>query len=246
MRRPSRNIEVFSISVIDLLASALGAFILISIILFPFYNQHQQLQKTKTDVKIAAEETKKASDLKKKHQEIVFKQLDDIKQGAKAADGLELCKKQESACKAQLGKTFLIVGIEWDERCDVDFYITDPRGQKFYHAAKNDTFTTFPNSKGQLSLDMTDGPGLEIWQNPEAESGLYKISYELFGCRTGVETAKIRGWVIDRSGGRRCLVDKTLKLASGGLGKTHEDVTMLEVNTDGSTTIQFATPCPSS
>ena len=63
MRRPSRNIEVFSISVIDLLASALGAFILISIILFPFYNQHQQMQKTKTDITVAADETKKASDM---------------------------------------------------------------------------------------------------------------------------------------------------------------------------------------
>lgn len=240
MRRPRRNIEVFSISVIDLLASALGAFILISVILFPFYNQHQQLEKTKSEIKIAAEETKKASEQKKKHQEIVFKQLEDIKQAAKAADGLELCRKQETACKLQLGKTFLIIGIEWDERCDVDLYITDPRGNRFYYSAKNDSFQNFPTSRGQLSLDMTDGPGVEIWQNPESESGLYRVSYRIHGCRTAVTSATVSGWIIDRSGGRRCLPTKTIAVYG------EEQVTLLEVNTDGSTTVQHTSSCPTS
>src|ERR1700691_3233223 len=43
MRRPSRNIEIFSMSVLDMFASALGAFIMVTIILFPFYNKHQLL-----------------------------------------------------------------------------------------------------------------------------------------------------------------------------------------------------------
>src|SRR5215218_2251316 len=38
MRRPYREIEIFSMSVLDMFASALGAFIMISIILFPTYN----------------------------------------------------------------------------------------------------------------------------------------------------------------------------------------------------------------
>ncbi len=44
MRRPNRNIEIFSMSVLDMFASALGAFILITIILFPDYNKKMQLE----------------------------------------------------------------------------------------------------------------------------------------------------------------------------------------------------------
>lgn len=39
MRRPSRNIEMFSLSALDLFACALGAFIIITILLFPFYQK---------------------------------------------------------------------------------------------------------------------------------------------------------------------------------------------------------------
>lgn len=39
MRRPSRNIEIFSLSAIDLFACALGAFIIVTILLFPFYQK---------------------------------------------------------------------------------------------------------------------------------------------------------------------------------------------------------------
>ena len=37
IRRPSRSLEVLSISALDLFASALGVFILVAILLFPFY-----------------------------------------------------------------------------------------------------------------------------------------------------------------------------------------------------------------
>ncbi|MGE0153599.1 MAG: vWA domain-containing protein [Reyranellaceae bacterium] len=39
MRRPSRNIEIFSLSALDLFACALGAFIIVTILLFPFYQK---------------------------------------------------------------------------------------------------------------------------------------------------------------------------------------------------------------
>jgi hypothetical protein len=39
MRRPNRNIEIFSLSAIDLFACALGAFVILTILLFPFYQR---------------------------------------------------------------------------------------------------------------------------------------------------------------------------------------------------------------
>ncbi len=44
MRRPNRNIEIFSMSVLDLFASALGGFILIAVILFPNYRKTAMLE----------------------------------------------------------------------------------------------------------------------------------------------------------------------------------------------------------
>jgi len=43
LRRPGREIEIFSMSVLDMFASALGAFIMVTIILFPYYNKKQLL-----------------------------------------------------------------------------------------------------------------------------------------------------------------------------------------------------------
>ena len=41
-RRPSRDIEVFSMSAIDLFAAAMGAFALLAIILLPYYQKEIQ------------------------------------------------------------------------------------------------------------------------------------------------------------------------------------------------------------
>ena len=57
MRRPSRNIEIFSLSALDLFACALGAFIVISILLFPFYQKTlpliQQVKALSSDLSAA-------------------------------------------------------------------------------------------------------------------------------------------------------------------------------------------------
>jgi len=47
MRRPPREIQIFSLSALDLFASAMGTFIVIAVMLFPYY-----LKTTKTKVRI--------------------------------------------------------------------------------------------------------------------------------------------------------------------------------------------------
>jgi hypothetical protein len=39
MKRPSREINIFSLSALDLFASAMGSFILIAVMLFPYYQK---------------------------------------------------------------------------------------------------------------------------------------------------------------------------------------------------------------
>ncbi|HEX7005767.1 MAG TPA: hypothetical protein VF274_01385 [Alphaproteobacteria bacterium] len=66
MKRPSRELNIFSISALDLFASAMGAFILIAVILFPYYQQNskilQELEETRTRAEIAEGRAKAAEE----------------------------------------------------------------------------------------------------------------------------------------------------------------------------------------
>ena len=87
MRRPSRQLNIFSMSSLDLFASAMGAFVIIAVILFPYYlkkaptlNENKRLAKELTNAKkkvVALEETtkeakSKADALQPKDIEVVF------------------------------------------------------------------------------------------------------------------------------------------------------------------------------
>src|SRR5690606_27987601 len=53
MKRPSRELNIFSISALDLFASAMGAFILIAVILFPYYQQNARILQELKEAKAA-------------------------------------------------------------------------------------------------------------------------------------------------------------------------------------------------
>jgi hypothetical protein len=127
-----------------------------------------------------------------------------------------------------LTTTFLVIAMEWHERCDIDLYITDPMGNEFYYAKKNTTGQDFRNSQGQLHLDMIQGPGMELWQNPSAEPGEYRVSYGSL-CSLPVE---VGGWVIDRSAGKQTLPVKTVA------PRTRVEIATITVTPDGSIVIR--------
>lgn len=64
MRRRNRDINIFSISALDLFASAMGVFVLLTIILFPYYmKQHtvvQQMQRLKQELQTAQQKLRQA------------------------------------------------------------------------------------------------------------------------------------------------------------------------------------------
>ncbi|MGB0992144.1 MAG: vWA domain-containing protein [Akkermansiaceae bacterium] len=87
MRRPSRQLNIFSISTLDLFASAMGAFVIIAVILFPYYLKNGDImekariaeaklkneQQRSADLQRAKQEAEEeVSRLKPKDLEIVF------------------------------------------------------------------------------------------------------------------------------------------------------------------------------
>ncbi len=71
MKRPSREINIFNISALDLFAAAMGAFIIITVILFPYYMKNSEAvkQKDKALQKVMTQQ-KKITALKKQNQQL--------------------------------------------------------------------------------------------------------------------------------------------------------------------------------
>ena len=44
MKRPNREVEIFSLSALDLFASSMGAFIILVLIMFPYYQKKDEVQ----------------------------------------------------------------------------------------------------------------------------------------------------------------------------------------------------------
>jgi len=164
-------------SVLDLFAAALGAFILISVILFPNYMKQQRAELQLE----AAQQT--------------------IKECKSASASPE---KSAPVCEAAKDSTFLVVSIEWNApgNFDVDLHVIDPQGHEFFWAKNNRTRADYPVTDAQLSYDNTRGPGVELWQHPKADPGVYKIAYYYYGSpdRNAVPPVEVRGNVFYRNG----------------------------------------------
>jgi predicted secreted protein len=216
-------------SVLDMFASALGAFIMVAIILFPFYQKNRPI-KEKQDAAVA-ELKRTQEDVEKTEAEAekFEQQNNDIKAEIRkvqlAQVELNRCKQGRDACLIEAGATFLLVKIEWNDSVDVDLHVTDPQGNEFSFEMTNKNGTDFKNSQGRLSIDTVTGPGIEVWQIPVASPGAYKIEY-VMNSEPGRVVA-VNGLFFDKLG-KKQLPDKII-----GNGNLRVLAGIIEVASDG-------------
>ena len=162
-------------SVLDLFAAALGAFILIAVILFPDYLKQQNVV-----LKLEASE----------------KSLNQCQQTTSEKE------KSLATCQASLASTFVVIAIEWSAygNYDVDLHVTDPEGHEFSFSKNNRDRRDYPTSEAQLSYDNTRGPGVELWQHPKATPGTYRISYVYYRAPAPNSPVEVKGNVFYRNG----------------------------------------------
>lgn len=88
---------------------------------------------------------------------------------------------------------FLSFVIFWDAPgTDIDLHIveTAPDGAKrhFSFSRHNREGTHFAASPAQLSVDVTRGPGVEIWETPKFRQGMsYRFYHHYYGRRDGAQ-----------------------------------------------------------
>jgi regulator of replication initiation timing len=102
------------------------------------------------------------------------------------------------AARELLAQTFLVIYIQWPEAVvDVDLHVTDPAGAEFYYAE-----ATHPGRPGELSEDVVNGPGAEVWEVRVADPGNYLVEANLYSMPSDVSSSTTRGRIFFRDGSR--------------------------------------------
>jgi hypothetical protein len=225
MRPQRRDLNTLSLSMLDVIAGAMAAFLIIMVILLPYYDktsvdeqaQVEALQRTVAGLEEAlrsaraeaeaaraqAGETADAAQLRR-----TIAELQDALRAAQAeaalAEATASAARAETTREAQraeglarqLARTFLVLYVRWDTLDDVDLHVVDPSGAEFYW----DDHKTIRGRPGELSEDSIIGPGNEVWEIRDAPAGEYKIEVKLYGIRDPRKPVVVKGRVFHRDG----------------------------------------------
>lgn len=228
MKKRNRDIQIFNLSALDLFCSAMGAIMVLMVLLMPYY------MRPKSDELVRV---KGALEQARGQIENLRSQVDTMRSERDAAG------RERDAAISKLGQPFLIVAISWGEGprssnekpigegTDIDLHVVDPAGRHYYFP---DTHRSHAGSPAKLEVDSTYGPGSEVWIHPAAAQGIYKIEYVYFGTKKSAEPVTVRGVVVHRDG-REELPQKTLTVPSRDM---RVPVCTVEVGAGGSVAIR--------
>ena len=170
MRRRDRELNIFSMSALDLFASAMGAFILITLILMPYYLKNTPTQEPTPVQQICPAEVP-------------------IPDCPVCPKPLPVPDCPEPTVIKKIADNLLVMQMEWDRGGnDVDLYVKSPDGE-FYYGNK-----TISGKPGKFTLDNQDGGenSLEIWMAYNPTPGDYVVYFK-FCCHGPSSPVKVGG-----------------------------------------------------
>jgi hypothetical protein len=226
MQRKNRDINIFSLSAIDLFCSGMGAIMVLMVLLMPYY-MRPEAEPMQQALDQAREELASARQAEAAAREEVARSRQ-----AEAAARSEATRAQSenAALRSSASKPVLAVAISWDAAgTDIDLHIVDPSGRTFYFGKK-----TNPGSPAAMEVDSTVGPGNELWLHPQATPGTYKIFYDYYSGRS--PSVPVRGFVVYQGG--RIPLSSSPVVLSASRQNNPVKVCELVVASDGSVTIR--------
>lgn len=198
MKPRNREINIFNLSMLDVISGAMGAFLIIMVILLPYYKKDTiDYQRELQQSRAAEESARKAAQAAANAQRVAEETARKAEAASQAAQAdAQQNRQRADAAVQQLAKTFLLVHIQWDTKFqDVDLHVVDPSGMEFSYEHR-----THPGRSGALSVDSQFGPGNEVWSNQSASPGNYKVYANLYNNRGVNDTPTVTGSVIHRDG----------------------------------------------
>ena len=190
MRPRSRDINIFNLSMLDVIAGAMGAFLIVMVVLLPYYRKQsptppvtpqtvQRLEQERASAQAAAARAQAEA------------------QSARAQ--LAAAESRNTELRQELKKTFLLIHIHWPTLgTDLDLHVVDPAGREFYWERRNN-----PGATGELSVDSIIGPGNEVFTDARATPGDYRVYVHFFNTHGGVAASTVNGAVLFREGTQR-------------------------------------------
>ena len=154
MRARSREINIFSMSALDLFASALGAFILIAVVLFPYFPNtgdspervaevRAQLAQVQSQLQ-ASQSQLGACETQRQEIQAALDACEEQRRASVSQDALGACESRNQqlesnleTCQAQARKKFLLVLMSWGTEDDIDLHVIDPAGREFFYQSRS-------------------------------------------------------------------------------------------------------------
>lgn len=215
MKPRNREINIFNLSMLDVISGAMGAFLIVMVVLFPYYKKEpidyqREIRRLTEEAHAAqeaarhaqaeaarAEQARRQAEQTQQQTEQARRQAEQARQQAEA-EAQENRQRAETAQK-QLAKTFLVVHIMWDtQNQDVDLHVVNPSGAEFYYERR-----TQAGHPGILSVDSQRGPGNEVWELHNAPPGDYRVYANLYALHGENRTPTVTSAVIHRDGSTR-------------------------------------------
>jgi len=228
MKRLNREINIFSMSALDLFASAMGSFILLAVILFPYYLKNAEIVERMSALRQKLEKTQQQLQTSQQQRAQLQQYLQKCQAQKSKQSEIITLKRDLKNCHQKLRQTFLAVVMKWQtHKQDVDLHVIDPNNHEFYYKKHNRTRSHFPNVNAELSVDTIKGPGIEIWENPYIKQGIYKVYAKLYARKGNTKNPIIKTTIYYRDGSKK-LPNITLNQT------THKKlIAEIEVNADG-------------
>lgn len=186
MKRRDRELNIFSMSALDLFASAMGAFVLITLVLLPYY-------------------LKEAPTTPQPQQQCPEQQPVPSCPICPAPAPVPDCPVTPPTVIKKVVDNLLVMQMMWNEgNADVDLYVKTPDGEFHYN---NKTISGKP---GKITLDNRDGGrnSLEIWMAYNPTPGNYHVYYK-FCCGDRNSPVRASG-VLDKPRGPVVIPEFTL------------------------------------
>lgn len=176
-RRPGLN-SVIGVAAVDLFASAMGVFIILSIIMVPFFLKKEDvlgmIQGLRRDAdaanSAAAEATARAEELRGDLDRALGSLADRNAQVGTLRGQLDDVQSELAGAKPNV-----VIAIAWDANRDddIDLHVKDPDGNHIFYKNRS-----FPNGS-ELTVDSQDA-GAEVFGDPSPDDGEYVICYHSF------------------------------------------------------------------
>ncbi len=197
MKPRNREINIFNLSMLDVISGAMAAFLIIMVILMPYYKkEHIDYQTIIDELRAAVaalEERLVSADAETAAAQQRAAEADARERQARA--DAEEQRDRADALARELAKTFLVLYVRWNTRDDIDLHVIDPSGAEFSYQKK-----TIPGRPGELSEDNVNGPGNEVWELRDAPPGDYKVLVKLFNVKDSTKPVVIKGRLFHREG----------------------------------------------